>query len=128
MNKIKYHIEHIQTSRYCYFIAISDDTNERIGKLCIDLNSEDSSRYTIYNKKVAKIILVHTNSSVCGNGIATTLLNEAINKFNDYCLYLSVIPLRSGSKDKDKLGLINFYSKFGFKKDKDICITTMIRV
>lgn len=125
---MKYHIEHIQTSRYYYFNAISDDTNERVGKLCVDLNSEDSSRYTIYNKKVAKIILVHTNSSACGNGIATALLNEAIDKFNNYCLYLSVIPLRNCSKDKDKLGLINFYSKFGFKKDNDVCITTMIRV
>ena len=77
------------------------------------------------NKPIAKIILVSTNSSECGKGIATALLNKTIKIFHNYVLYLNVVPLRN---DKDKNGLIEFYSKFGFKRyDKDICVTTMIR-
>lgn len=121
---MNYHIEVIQTSKYCYINAISD-TNERIGKVCIDLDSEDSNRYKNHNNKAAKIILIQTNKSVCGQGIATNLLNKTIKEFKDYVLYLNVIPLRN---DKTKDDLIKFYNKFGFKKDNDVCITTMIRV
>ena len=124
-----FNVQVIKTQRYCYINAISD-TNERIGKLCIDLESEDYNRYKT-NKHIAKIILVSTNQSVCGNGIATALLNKAIELFNDYTLYLNVVPLpRTNENPKyiSKLGLMNFYSKFGFKRyDKDICVTTMIR-
>lgn len=122
---MKYHIEVIRSARYCYINAISDDTRIRVGNVSIDLNSEDSSRYQNYNNKVAKIILVQTNQSVCHQGIATALLNKTIEEFKDYVLYLSVIPLRS---DNTKDDLIKFYSKFGFKRyNNDICITTMIR-
>ena len=120
-----YHIEIIKSSRYCYINAISDDKNTRIGKVCIDLDSEDSNRYKNYNNKAAKIILVQTNQSVCKQGIATSLLNKTIEEFKDYVLYLNVIPLRN---DYNKNDLIRFYSKFGFAKyNKDICITTMIK-
>ena len=126
---MQYHIEVIKTSKYCYINAISDN-NERIGKVCIDLKSEDATRYeNIYKRKLAKIILVSTAVNVCGKGIATALLNKTIDTLSDYNLYLNVIPLKRNNNDKDKLGLINFYSKFGFVKYKgDICITTMIRI
>ena len=130
MKKIKYHIEIIKTSRYCYINAISDN-NERIGKVCIDLESEDSNRYKniCIGNNIAKIILVQTNESICGNGIATALLNKVIETFNNYNLYLNVVPLIRSNKDKSKNELINFYSKFGFiRYNKDICVTTMIRV
>ena len=126
---MKFNIQVIKTQRYCYINAISN-TNERIGKLCIDLESEDSNRYKI-NKPIAKIILVSTNQSACGNGIATALLNKTIELFNDYTLYLNVVPLprtNENPKYTSKNGLMNFYSKFGFKRyKKDICVTTMIR-
>lgn len=125
MNNKDYNIHITRTKRFCYINAISKNSNIRIGKICIDLESEDSARYKVLNKPIAKIILVSTNSSECGKGIATALLNKTIEIFNNYVLYLNVVPLRN---DKDKNGLIEFYSKFGFKKyDKDICITTMIR-
>ena len=126
---MQYHIEVIKTSKYCYINAISDN-NERIGKVCIDLQSEDSIRYeNIYKRKFAKVILVSTAVNVCGKGIATALLNKTIDTLSDYNLYLNVIPLKRNNNDKDKLELINFYSKFGFVKYKgDICITTMIRI
>lgn len=122
---MNYNISVIKTQRFCYINAISKSSNIRIGKVCIDLDSEDSARYKVANKPIAKIILVATNPSECGKGIATTLLNKTIETFHDYVLYLNVVPLRN---DKDKNGLIEFYSKFGFKRyDKDICVTTMIR-
>lgn len=126
---MNYSIEVIQSGRYCYINAISD-TKERIGKVCIDLDSEDIARYkNIYKGKFAKIILVSTSINFCKQGIASALMNKAIDTLNDYNLYLNVIPLRKSDNDKDKNGLIDFYSKFGFKKyDEDISITTMIRL
>lgn len=120
-----YDIHITRTQRFCYINAISKSSNIRIGKVCIDLDSEDATRYKVPNKPIAKIILVATNSSECRKGIATSLLNKTIEIFHNYVLYLNVVPLRN---DKDKNGLIKFYSKFGFKRyNKDICITTMIR-
>ena len=125
-----YDIHIIRTQRFCYINAIFNKTGDRIGKLCIDLESEDSNRYKT-NKPIAKIILVSTNQSACGNGVATALLNKAIEVFNNYTLYLNVVPLprdNENPKYTSKTGLMNFYSKFGFKRyKKDICITTMIR-
>ena len=74
---MNFNIQVIETKRYCYINAISDKTGDRIGKLCIDLESEDSTRYKT-NKPIGKIILVSTNQSACGNGVATALLNKAI--------------------------------------------------
>ena len=55
--------------------------------------------------------------------------DKTIDTLSDYNLYLNVIPLKRNNNDKDKLELINFYSKFGFVKYKgNICITTMIRI
>jgi len=124
---MKWNIEVTRTSRYCYINAISN--NERIGKICVDLQSEDANRYkTVCKGNLAKIILIQTNVSVCGQGIATTLLNKTIEELADYNLYLNVVPLVRTNKDKSKNELIKFYSKFGFKKYKeDICVTTMIR-
>ena len=125
MNNKDYDIHITRTQRFCYINAISKSSNVRIGKVCIDLQSEDSTRYKVLNKPIAKIILVSTNSSECGKGIATALLNKTIEIFHNYVLYLNVVPLRN---DKNKNELIEFYSKFGFKRyDKDICVTTMIR-
>ena len=127
---MQWNIEVIRTNKYCYINAISNETGERIGKVCIDLDSEDATRYNNIHigKNTGKIILVSTVPSACGNGIATSLLNKAIEIFDNYILYLNVVPLRRTNKDKDKNELIKFYSKFGFiKYDGDICTTTMIK-
>ena len=76
---MNYHIEVTQTAKYCYINAISDDTNERIGKVCIDLDSDDVTRYkNVYTGKFAKIILVETSIRACGYGVATALLNKSV--------------------------------------------------
>ena len=125
---MKFHIDVSMTNRYCYLTAISDKTNNHIGKACIDLDSEDANRYKTLNKRAVKVILVWTAESSCNQGIGTALMNKIIELFNDYIIYLNVIPIRNTKFDKDKNGLIEFYSKFGFKRyNKDICITTMIR-
>ena len=62
---MQWNIEVIRTNKYCYINAISNETGERIGKVCIDLDSEDKTRYeNIYNGKFAKIILVSTTVNV----------------------------------------------------------------
>ena len=126
---MNYKISVIKSSKYCYAFA-ENDNGERIGKLCIDLDCEDVNRYKkVYSGKFAKIILVSTVESAVGQGVATAMMNKVIEVLSDYNLYLNVIPLKRNDKDKDKNGLINFYSKFGFKKyDGDISVTTMIRL
>ena len=125
---MNYHISVIQTAKYCYVNAMTD-ADERIGKLCIDLDSEDANRYKkAVGGKVAKVILVSTAESAVGKGVATALMKKAIEVLSDYNLYLNVIPLKRNERDKDKQGLIDFYSKFGFEKyEGDISVTTMIR-
>lgn len=129
MNNRNYDIHITRTERFCYLTAISSKTNNHIGKACIDLDSEDANRYrTLNNKRAVKVILVWTAESYCNQGIGTALLNKIIELFNDDVIYLNVIPVRNTKFDKDKNGLIEFYSKFGFKRyDKDTCVTTMTR-
>ena len=117
-----------KTNKYCYFNAVLN--GERIGKVCVDLNSDDANRYVkAYGGKFAKVVLVETSPKYCGQGVATAMLNKAIEALSDYNLYLNVIPQRRNDADKDKNQLIDFYSKFGFKKyEDDICTTTMVRV
>jgi ribosomal protein S18 acetylase RimI-like enzyme len=123
-----FNIEVTRTNRYCYVNAVQD--GERIGKVCVDLDSDDSVRYTReFGGKFAKLILISTSPSHCGQGIATALMNRTIQELQDYNLYLNVIPLKRNESDKDKNQLIRFYSKFGFKiYESDICTTTMVRL
>lgn len=126
---MKFHIDVSTTNRYCYLTAISDKTNNYIGKACIDLDSEDANRYKTLNKRAVKVILVWTAESSCNQGIGTALMNKIIELFNNDIIYLNVIPIRNTKFDKNKNGLIEFYSKFGFKRyEKDICVTTMILI
>ena len=126
-NTMALEITTIKTVRYCYINATFN--GERVGKVCIDLDADDANRYVkAYGGNFAKIVIVETSSAYRGTGIATAMLNKAIEVLKDYNLYLNVIPMKRDVEDKDKDQLVNFYSKFGFKKyDADICTTTMIR-
>lgn len=117
----------IKTVRYCYINATFN--GERVGKVCIDLDPDDANRYVkAYGGNFAKVVIIETSSAYRGMGIATAMLNKAIETLNDYNLYLNVIPMKRDDGDKDKDQLINFYSKFGFEKyEGDICTTTMVR-
>lgn len=122
-----FNITTTKTNRYYYFNAMLG--GERIGKVCVDLDSEDANRYVkAYGGRWAKIILVQTSTQYCKKGIATSLINKVLETLGDYNLYLNVIPIKRDATDKDKSQLVDFYSKFGFRKyDADICTTTMIR-
>ena len=123
-----YDIEVTRTNRYCYVNAVYD--GERIGKVCVDLDSDDAMRYTRkFGGKFAKIIIVSTSEKYLGLGVASALLNKTIQVLSDYNLYLNVIPLWRSAQDKDRNQLIKFYSKFGFERyDEDLCTTTMIKL
>lgn len=114
------------------YINAYDSNNERIGKLAVEI-TDDHNRYAKWcnGDKIAKIIYVVTNISACGNGIATAMLNKAIEIFPDYNLYLNVVPMpRDGESVNHRTvkGLMKFYEKFGFIRcTDDICVTTMIR-
>ena len=60
---MNYYIEVIETAKYCYINAIDCNTKERIGKLCIEFNSDDSVRYKniCVGNNTGKIIYVITN-------------------------------------------------------------------
>ena len=120
-------IEVVRSNRYCYVNAVLN--GERIGKVCVDLDSPDKTRYEKSLKgPCAKIVLVETSPKYIGHGIATALLNKTIQELQDYNLYLHVIPQKRNNNDKDKNQLIDFYSKFGFKRyDADICVIAMVR-
>ena len=120
-------IKVIKASKYCYIKAVIGSVD--IGEVCVDLNSEDDTRFVKrYSGKFAKIVLVHTSEKYTRRGVASALLNKTIEVLKDYNLYLYVIPSKRNSRDKDKDQLVSFYSKFGFEKTDDILMTTMVRI
>ena len=125
---MNFDIKVIKTDQYCYVSAKSND--EIIGSVCVNLNSDDSIRFVKrYSGKFAKIVLVQTSGNYTRQGVATALLNKAIEVLKDYNLFLNVIPKKRNDSDKDKNQLIDFYSKFGFERyEDDILMTTMVRI
>ena len=120
-------IKVIKASKYCYIKAVIGSVD--IGEVCVDLNSEDDTRFVKrYSGKFAKIVLVHTSEKYTRQGIASALLNKTIEVLKDYNLYLCVIPSKRNSRDKDKDQLVSFYLKFGFERTDDILMTTMVRI
>lgn len=111
-------IETSGSDKYYYINAYIDD--ERVGKLGIEYKDE----------KLAKIIYVITNKGYTGRGIATMLINKAIETFKDYTLVLNVVPMpREGESLNHRTvkGLTEFYKKFGFERTSEPCVPTMIR-
>ena len=131
MKDIVYHIEDFKKNKYHYFNAINDK-GEIICKIGVDVSGDDYYRFAgICNgKKIGKIIYVISNLSICGNGVATTLLNKVIETLKDYNLYLNVIPMpREGEAINHRTvhGLREFYKKFGFETIVGTSIPTMFR-
>lgn len=122
-----YAVEVIKSGRYCYINAVL--SGERIGKVCVDMNPDDATRYVkTYGGRFAKIVIVETSPRHAGKGIATTLLNKMLEILKDWNLYLNVIPLKRTENDMDRNRLIAFYSKFGFERhEADICTVTMVK-
>ena len=119
-----------ETPKFCFIDAVNDE-GVRIGKVGIEY-SDEYPRYAKHcnGKRLAKIIYVSTSISSCGKGVATELLNTAIDLFEDYNLYLTVVPMpREGESlnHRTTTGLVNFYKKFGFERTNDPCFVLMIK-
>ena len=93
--------------------------NEMVGKLGV----EDKGNNKVY------ITYVKTDIKHTCKGIATMLLNRAIEVFKGYEITLLVMPMpRTGEKLEYRTtkGLIEFYKKFGFERTDDPCLPKMI--
>lgn len=124
---MKFDIEVTRINNYVYIKAVQDGS--RIGKVCVDLDSDDSTRYiNSFGGRFAKIVLVWTSPKYCRQGIATALLNKTVEILKDWNLYLNVIPQKRNENDMDRNQLSAFYSRFGFERyEADICTVTMIK-
>ena len=98
-------IESFNTETH-HYINVYDET-ERIGKLGIELISEDK----------VNIAYVVTNIRYINKGIATMMLNRAIETYGNREISLLVKPMpRESDKYKNVGELMKFYEKFGFEK------------
>ena len=110
-------IETLSTDNFHYINAYDGDV--RVGKLGIE--KIDSHK--------AKIVYVITDIKHINKGIATMLMNKAIEDFGGYDLTLLVKPMPRDGENIDHRftsGLIKFYSKFGFIRTNEL-LPTMIR-
>jgi len=110
-------LEHFKKGNYYYINAYSGDT--RVGKLGIEYRGSQNIH----------INYVITSVSYTGKGIATMMINKAIELFKGYDISLYVVPMpRSEEKIKYKTikGLSEFYNKFGFVRTDDPCLVEMI--
>jgi len=92
----------------------------RVGKLGIEDRGDNK----------VHINYVVTNLRYVGKGIATLMINKAIEMFKEREISLMVKPMpRSGENIKYATvkGLVSFYEKFGFKKTDDPILTIMVR-
>jgi len=92
----------------------------RVGKLGI----EDKGNNKFH------INYVGTNIKYTGKGVASMMINKAIEMFKGHDISLLVKPMpRTGENPKYKTvkGLTEFYKKFGFERTDDPCLPTMIR-
>ena len=93
---------------------------DRIGKLGIEDRGDNK----------AHINYVVTNLKYTGKGVATLMINKAIEMFKEREISLTVKPMpRTGENEKYTTvkDLVTFYKKFGFEKTYDPCVPTMIR-
>jgi ribosomal protein S18 acetylase RimI-like enzyme len=103
----------------CYYYINAYINEDRVGKLGIEYKGDNKIHINYVNTDIK-----HT-----GEGIATMMLNKAIEIFKGYEISLLVKPMpRIGEKIKytTTKGLIEFYKKFGFERTEDPCLVTMI--
>lgn len=113
-------IESSSSDKYFYLNAYLPNVESRVGKLGIEYKGDKS----------VKIIYVITDINHTGCGIATALLNRAIETFKGYEIKLNVVPMpRQGESlnHRTTTGLVNFYKKFGFERTDDPCFVEMIK-
>lgn len=113
-----------------YSIQLFSDDEIWLGSIVIDTNCDEYARYKEYcnGDKLIKIIRVETNPNHINEGIASKLIKLTIKKFKKYNIVLLCSPCKR-LEDTDTLKTVSdlemFYSKFGFKRTKEL-VPTMI--
>lgn len=119
--KQDYVFSHFKDGNYVYIFAHREDNRDSVGKLILHLDYGYSRfRHLCNGGKLAYIHRVETRYDCLHKGVATALINKAINMFPEYNLYLWVKPSIRGEKDKNLLQLKAFYSKFGFVRTDEL--------
>ena len=103
--------------KYRVFHAFDRKNGTHLGKVCVELDTDDYPRYKnlCNGKNIAKIVRVETEREYCGYGVASAIIRRILYYFYDYNFILKTVT-----------DLKNFYSKFGFKKTNEL-LPTMIR-
>lgn len=118
------------SKNYRYIDAYDNINRKKLGSLIIELDCDEYPRYKnlCNGTKFAKIIRVETNVNYVGQGIASTLLYDTIERFKEYNFVLLCKPQNREGIDtlKTPSDLKIFYSKFGFSYTGEL-IPTMIR-
>ena len=114
-----------------YYIQAFNNEEMWLSTVILDTNCDEYPRYKEYcnGDKLAKIIRVETNPNYVGQGIATKLIKNTIDKYKEYNLILLCSPQKRW-EDTDTLKTVAdlemFYSKFGFVRTDEL-LPTMIR-
>ena len=123
-------IKHTEYNGKCCIQAFNNE-EMCLSTVILDINCNEYSRYKEYcnGDKLAKIIRVETNPNYVGQGIATKLIKNTINKYKEYNFLLLCSPCKRW-EDTDTLKTVAdlemFYSKFGFVRTDEL-LPTMIR-
>lgn len=124
-------IKYLVLNNQCYIQAYNEEETW-LSTVILNINCDEYPRYKEYcnGNKLAKIIRVETNPNYVGQGIASTLIRNAIKKYKDYNFVLLCSPQRR-CEDTDTLTTVEdlqmFYSKFGFIKTNEL-LPTMVRI
>lgn len=105
-------------------------SGECLGQIVLEFtNDYPRYKHLCNGEKLLNITRVETKATYTNEGVASALINEAINRYKDYNMVLLCSPQkREGDYDtlKSVTDLKKFYEKFGFRKTGEL-IPTMIR-
>lgn len=105
-----------------YRISIINENNELISNVDIQPLKDKKNSYVAENGKFnIEIKNLHVNENFRNNGLGSKLLQKCIDIFGNQNLYIYPNPnriknLNKNNKEKYRKSLINFYSRYGFKK------------
>ena len=101
-----------------------------LGQIVLEFtNDYPRYKHLCNGEKLLNITRVETKATHTNEGVASALINEAINRYKDYNMVLLCSPQpREGGCDtlKSVIDLKKFYEKFGFRKTGEL-LPTKIR-
>ena len=124
-------IKYTEYNSKCYIQAFNNEETW-LSTVILDTNCDEYPRYKEYcnGNKLAKIIRVETNPNYVGQGIASQLIKNTINKYKEYNLILLCSPCKR-EENTDTLKTISdlemFYSKFGFIRTNELLPTMILK-